>query len=276
MGAPFSAKPEPVPALSRHRNGSEGADRVLPEQLDGRTSVGDYPWHEIDADDLAVGEVKAVVTGGRAVCLTRTPNGLGALDNRCPHQGGPLGEGTIEDRWPICPWHGYEYDPLTGESPAGYGDSATPLPLAETDGAIAVGLPVVVRSRTLMDQMVDVMVDGGVDSVFGMVGHSNLGLADALRSAESAPCGAWGVRRHGRITSDRVDLGRRRPRSISRRIHHGGEVRHADHPCGPEQRRAREDQSRAGCCGATGVADQFGEPGFCGVGGPAWWPRFSR
>jgi hypothetical protein len=67
-----------------------------------------------------------------------------------------------------------------------------------------------------MDQMVDVMV-----------GYSNLGLVDALRSAESAPCGAWGVRRHGRITSDRVDLGRRRPRSVSRGIHHGGEVRHA-------------------------------------------------
>ena len=148
--------------------------------------MGDYAWHAIEADDLAVSEVKAVVVGGRAVCLARTTNGLGALDNRCPHQGGPLGEGTIEDGWLICPWHGYEYDPLTGEPPEGYGDSATPLPLTERDGAIAVGLPVVRQSRTLMDQMVDVMVEWGVDSVFGMVGHSNLGLADALRRAESA------------------------------------------------------------------------------------------
>ena len=148
--------------------------------------MGGYTWHQIDTDDLAVGAVKAVVVGGRAVCIARTTNGLGALDNRCPHQGGPLGEGTIEDGWLICPWHGYEYDPLTGEPPEGYGDVATPLPLSERDGAIAVGVPVVVKSRTLMDQMVDVMVDWGVDSVFGMVGHSNLGLADALRAAENA------------------------------------------------------------------------------------------
>ena len=70
--------------------------------------MDDNTWHEIDADDLAVGEAKAVVVGGRAVCLARTADGLGALDNRCPHQGGPLGEGTIEDGWLICPWHGYE------------------------------------------------------------------------------------------------------------------------------------------------------------------------
>ena len=35
-----------------------------------------------------------------------------------------------------------------------------------------------------MDQMVDVMTDWGVDTVFGMVGHSNLGLAEAFRKAE--------------------------------------------------------------------------------------------
>jgi len=35
-----------------------------------------------------------------------------------------------------------------------------------------------------MDQMVEVMTEWGVDTVFGMVGHSNLGLADALYKAE--------------------------------------------------------------------------------------------
>jgi hypothetical protein len=38
--------------------------------------------------------------------------GTGALENRCPHQGGPLGEGSIENGWLRCPWHGYDYDPL--------------------------------------------------------------------------------------------------------------------------------------------------------------------
>ena len=36
---------------------------------------------------------------------------------------------------------------------------------------------------SLMDQVVDVLTDWGIDTVFGMVGHSNLGLAEALRKA---------------------------------------------------------------------------------------------
>ena len=141
-------------------------------------------WHRVAHIDLAVGHVKTVVAGGRAVCLTRTAAGYGALDNRCPHQGGPLGEGQIEHGYLICPWHGYEYDPLTGAPPAGYGDRATTYPVEERDGALFLELPVIEHRPTLMDQMVDVMTAWGIDSVFGMVGHSNLGLADALRRAE--------------------------------------------------------------------------------------------
>ncbi len=160
--------------------------------------MDDVRWHEVEADDLSINEVKAVIAGGRSVCLVKTGEGLSALDNRCPHQGGPLGEGTIEDGWLICPWHGYEYDPITGEPPGGYDDAAIPFPVQETDGAVRVGIPVVAERETLMDQMVDVMTDWGVDTVFGMVGHSNLGMADALRTAESdGRLRYFGVRHEG-------------------------------------------------------------------------------
>ncbi len=125
-----------------------------------------------------------VLAGGRAVCITRTAAGWGALDNRCPHQGGPLGDGQIEHGCVICPWHGYEYHPQTGAPPEGYGDTATPLSVEERADALYVEIPVIEPRPSVMDQMVDVMTDWGVDAVFGMVGHSNLGLADALRRAE--------------------------------------------------------------------------------------------
>jgi len=158
----------------------------------------DFEWHEINGVELDIDQVTAVVAGGRGVCLARTANGLSALDNRCPHQGGPLGEGTIEDGWLICPWHGYEYDPVTGEPPGGYDDAATPFAIEDRDGVTTVGLPVVEARASLMDQMVDVMVTWGVDSVFGMVGHSNLGLADALRSAEQdGRLHSYGIRHEG-------------------------------------------------------------------------------
>ncbi|MCL1692986.1 MAG: thiamine pyrophosphate-binding protein [Actinomycetia bacterium] len=160
--------------------------------------MDDVRWHEVEAADLTTNEVTAVIAGGRSVCLARTEQGLSALDNRCPHQGGPLGEGTIEDGWLICPWHGYEYDPVTGEPPGGYDDAATPFPIDETPNSVRVGIPVVAERESLMDQMVDVMTDWGVDTVFGMVGHSNLGMADALRTAEAdGRLHYYGVRHEG-------------------------------------------------------------------------------
>ena len=38
--------------------------------------------------------------------------------------------------------------------------------------------------RTVSDVMVETMTNCGVDTIFGMVGHSNLGFADALRRQE--------------------------------------------------------------------------------------------
>jgi nitrite reductase/ring-hydroxylating ferredoxin subunit len=82
-------------------------------------------WHKIlDAGELLDGRVKTVTVGDRNLAVTRVGDEYGALDNRCPHQGGPLGEGSIEDCWLRCPWHGYEYNPLDGKPPEGFSDAA--------------------------------------------------------------------------------------------------------------------------------------------------------
>ncbi len=72
-------------------------------------------WHRVArADEIPEGAVRAVRAGARLVALCRVDGRWGALDNACPHMGGPLGEGMIENGRLICPWHGREYDPLTG------------------------------------------------------------------------------------------------------------------------------------------------------------------
>ncbi len=143
-------------------------------------------WHRLEPGDLEVGQVTSIVVADRAIAVTRTEEGWGVLDNRCPHQGGPLGEGEIDPdtNYLLCPWHGYEYDPLTGAPPPGFEDSATPYQLEQRDDGLYVELPEPDTRPTLMDQMVEVMTEWGIDTVFGMVGHSNLGLADAFRKAE--------------------------------------------------------------------------------------------
>jgi pyruvate oxidase len=141
-------------------------------------------WVRIDADGLEVGRVTTVIASGRALCLSRSAEGYGCLDNHCPHQGGPLGDGQIADGYLICPWHAYEYDPVTGKPPPGFKDAAVAYRVEEHDDGLWVELPVPEERISLMDQMVDVLCGWGLDTVFGMVGHSNLGLADALRKAE--------------------------------------------------------------------------------------------
>src|SRR5579859_2519899 len=143
-------------------------------------------WHRVDPVDVpADGRVRSVTVGGRTVALARCGTELGALENRCPHQGGPLGEGSIENGWLRCPWHGYDYDPLTGRPPEGFSDGPAPYEVAERVDGVYVRLPAPApKVRTVADVLVETLVAFGITHVFGMVGHSNLGVADAMRRAE--------------------------------------------------------------------------------------------
>lgn len=145
-------------------------------------------WFRVlDLDELPEGRVKTVVAGHKSLALTHHQGQYGALDNRCPHQGGPLGEGSIENGLLRCPWHGWDYCPLTGQPPGGLDvdDALETFPVEVRDDGVYVGLPVEKpHIRTVSDVMAETMVNWGVTHVFGMVGHSNLGLADTLRRQE--------------------------------------------------------------------------------------------
>ena len=145
-------------------------------------------WFRVAAlDELPEGRVKTVVAGHKSIALTHHNDQYGALDNRCPHQGGPLGEGSIENGLLRCPWHGWDYCPLTGQPPGDLDvdDALETFPVEVRDDGIYIGLATEApHVRTVTDVMAETMVNWGVTHVFGMVGHSNLGLADALRRQE--------------------------------------------------------------------------------------------
>jgi pyruvate oxidase len=143
-------------------------------------------WIKVgEVDELEDGRVKTVVAGRRSLALTRCDGVYGALDNRCPHQGGPLGEGSIENGLLRCPWHGYDYDPITGAPPPPFGDRPESFPVEVRDDGVYVSIrPPATAVRTVSDVMVETMVAWGITHVFGMVGHSNLGFADAMHRAE--------------------------------------------------------------------------------------------
>ena len=51
---------------------------------------------------------------GVALALVKTGGVLYVLDDRCPHAGGPLSEGFVENGTVRCPWHERHFDPKTG------------------------------------------------------------------------------------------------------------------------------------------------------------------
>lgn len=62
------------------------------------------------------GEAKEFSVDGRTICVANVNGRLAAMDNVCIHRGGPLGQGTIERGKVVCPWHGWEFNPFTGEA----------------------------------------------------------------------------------------------------------------------------------------------------------------
>ncbi len=150
------------------------------------STESDLEWHRILAtDELDDGRVTTVTVGRRSFAVSRVGGEYGCLDNACPHQGGPLGEGSIENGWLRCPWHGYDYSPIDGRPPGGFSDAVECFPTEVRNGDVWVGLPrPTADARTMSDVVVETLVAWGLSHVFGMVGHSNLGLADAMRKAE--------------------------------------------------------------------------------------------
>ncbi|MEM1134914.1 MAG: thiamine pyrophosphate-dependent enzyme [Bacteroidota bacterium] len=145
-------------------------------------------WYKVldDKEELKEGRVMSVTAGHTGICLTHFEGKYTALDNKCPHQGGPLGEGSIENGLLRCPWHGWDFHPCTGKSPGSHGDGIRKYALKIEDNSIYVGIEEEhTHEPTISDLMVETMVNWGVNRVFGMVGHSNLGFADALRRQEA-------------------------------------------------------------------------------------------
>ena len=67
-----------------------------------------------EVSDLAVGKGRVVEAEGRTLALFNVDGTFYAVDNTCPHRGGPLGEGDLEGRIVICPWHAWRWDVTTG------------------------------------------------------------------------------------------------------------------------------------------------------------------
>ena len=67
-----------------------------------------------DVNSLPPGHGRTVHVRGREFAVFNLDGQFYALDNLCPHRGGPLGAGTLEGGQVFCPLHGWAFDLKTG------------------------------------------------------------------------------------------------------------------------------------------------------------------
>ena len=65
--------------------------------------------------ELAPGQAKRVEAQGKRIALFNRDGAYHAIEDTCPHRGGPLSEGQVEGNVVICPWHGAKFNITTGD-----------------------------------------------------------------------------------------------------------------------------------------------------------------
>src|SRR5690242_14420323 len=65
---------------------------------------------------LPPGSVMEVTLGETPYAICNLKGELHALWGTCPHAGGPIGQGTLQDNLVVCPWHEWAYDCRSGEN----------------------------------------------------------------------------------------------------------------------------------------------------------------
>jgi phenylpropionate dioxygenase-like ring-hydroxylating dioxygenase large terminal subunit len=95
---------------------------------------------------LRRGAVRGLTVAGQPIVLFRTQEGLGALQDRCPHRNYPLSQGRIRGNTLECPYHGWRFGAdgacraVPGCEIPGHALRAGTIAVAERHGGIFVRL----------------------------------------------------------------------------------------------------------------------------------------
>lgn len=116
-------------------------------------------WHVGSTKEFEEADRKLIFAGETKVGVFHLNGGFYAYENNCIHQGGPVCEGIVvgkveaileEDKNVInevfndeemriaCPWHGYEFDIISGECAADRRFKLRKYEVVERDGMIYV------------------------------------------------------------------------------------------------------------------------------------------
>ena len=114
------------------------------------------PLERLEAEGRAVARL-----GDKQIALFATPDGIKACNNRCPHEGYPLREGSLDNCILTCNWHNWKFDLTDGSNLLG-GDRLRTYPVEVRDGSVWVEIvdpPEEARRAEIMDSLGDAFRD---------------------------------------------------------------------------------------------------------------------
>ena len=199
----------PRDAAADRANGNLYQESAPAAELDLDSCV----FHKLcRAEEIEDGVGKPFTVEGTHLAVYLYEDRYYACDNRCPHMGYPLSEGSIRDGVLICHWHHWEFDLKTGGCFLTSGDDVRTFPVeTRDDGFLYVGIPqgereaaqlrLIERGRRTLDQ--------------GLKDRSTFLIAKAVTALLADEGVAYDINSHHRLVDRRPndqrngELGRR-------------------------------------------------------------------
>lgn len=82
-----------------------------------------------NVDDIPEGKGITVTVDGNDIALFKQNGQIFAINGTCPHLGGPLGEGFLDNGIVTCPWHGWQFELETGKCENMPGENVSCYPI---------------------------------------------------------------------------------------------------------------------------------------------------
>ena len=100
-------------------------------------------WYVVGAlDDIPKRGARTVRIDGLEIAVFRTADDhVFALENRCPHKGGPLADGIVHGRKVACPLHNWVIDLESGKATGADEGCAQEYPVEVKSGEIRLCVP---------------------------------------------------------------------------------------------------------------------------------------
>ncbi len=162
-------------------------------------------WVDVGAaDELQRRALQAVQAGSVSIALSYAAGEFGAISNACNHVGGPLGEGSLDADFIVCPWHQWKFHRVTGTGEAGFETDRVPsYPVKVEEGRVFVDMAGATKrqkaphtphplARKVERMPGPIRVVGisttAMDEQFPRYSGSDDLLASALKTAEGSGC----------------------------------------------------------------------------------------